>query len=184
MSPEFYLSIFLGASFSHGLLIADPPGSPENSLPFKTANYEPVGRAAIGASMGNWGLEIGAGNLAKRQQSRQFTGADPEGDTSGFNYTLLEADVRARYRFGLGGKWEGYGEVGIALIRWRSEQWQPARWGWVSKSGYQLAPQVGAGIGYALSPAWSIGAGATYTPAISDLPSVWQMGAGLRYTFR
>lgn len=191
LSPELYLSLALGASLSTGHLVIDPPLSPPAVAPFVISGYAPSARAALGVHQGRWDVEIGLGPLARWQQSRQNTG--PGYDTSGYNLTAYEADVRARCWLTVSSKVSLYGEAGVAMIRWRTEQWrysstpyvcEGCNWagGWVPSDGYRLAPQLGLGLGIAISSKWTATVGATQTLGYTGF-STLQAVVGMRYTF-
>jgi opacity protein-like surface antigen len=185
---QLYLSILFGASFSQGALQLDSPLAPPNSGALTVANYAPVARAAMGMHLNDWDFEVGIGALARWQESRVHTSPD----TTGYNINQAEVDLRLRHWWQPTERWGVYGEGGVAFVRTKINQWiytdtpflgEGHGWNgnWVPQESWNVAPQLGVGVGYTIDEHWKITGGATWTFG-QDL-NVGQYMIGGRYTF-
>jgi opacity protein-like surface antigen len=177
-----YLSLTGGESFATSELQPDPPGTPYSWAPFKTnGSTEPTIRAAIGLHFGRFDVELGAGDLGRYSQSRDLSVCGSGCDVTGYGIMFHEIDLRGRYWQPITSKLSAYGELGIARVTFDQEQWSYPAWGFVSAQGTDIAGQYGAGLGYQLSPHWSVQGGALFTPVHGV--NVWNWNVGVRYEF-
>ena len=180
----FYVTVMMGVSLSNGPLQPDPPLSPINPTPYETMRYTPTIRIAGGLTLKPCEAEVGFGNLSRWHQYRADYG--PMSDTSGYDVNQSEVDLRGRCWL-TKGKWGAYAETGLALehtyiVQWRywtSPPIQPPG-SWFGSKEWNLAPQVGAGIGYDIDEKWKVTVGATWT--FGQL-NVQQYMLGLRRSF-
>jgi hypothetical protein len=152
----------------------------------------PTVHGAVGARVGRFDLEVGGGNIGRWSQGRQLSYCTSRGvstgacDISGYGVIAHELDVRVRYWQPVTERFSAYAEGGYDWVHWHVEQWRyssPYTGHFVGSNGFNFAPEVGLGVGFDLTPRWSLTGGGTGTFNVRGA-RFFGVNGGVRYSFR